>query len=268
MADEHEQLVKSITRQVEAALKGRGRVGEPSSAAIHPPVGICTGDYSKFQELKGRGVGAPPPATSAESPVFSGIVTAKQLESLGAVTVVKLDVTARLSPLAVDHVKSRKITVERVAAGGAKASSVAAASGDWFWWCDGHEPSVDRVADQLRDRVKPLSHQRSAGALVSVLKQLAKRVKSNGASGAVLFVDSAAKSVCLANRCPVLRAVVGTNMHAVEQGITTAQANVLVVEHPQHGWRAMRDMAERFITTPRSTCTVLEQQIKELSQCV
>ncbi len=281
MADVSEHLVKLITRQVEAALKGKPRVGEPSSAIIHPPIGVCTGDYSKFEELKGKAVGATggPSASATDiggqavsgtqpmaSPLpLKGVVTAKQLEHLAG-GVVYLAPEARLSPLAVDYVKARKLRVERInTSNPGKTTPTPANSESWVWWCDGHEPQVERLADQLRPQLKPLSYQRSSGAMGSVLKQLARRVRGGEAAGGVLFVDTAGRAACLANRSPVLRAVVGTSDHAVDEALAIG-ANVLILEHPQHGWRAMRQMVEKFIGSPRANCPEVERQIRELSE--
>ena len=45
------------------------------------------------------------------------------------------------------------------------------------------------------------------------------------------------------------------------------RGRLLRAEHPQQGWRAMRDMVERFITSPRSSCGEVERQLRELDSC-
>ena len=66
--DVSEQLVKLITQEVMAILakqqggtsvssdqiKSDASGATPARAHIAPPIGTCTGDYSKFQELKGK----------------------------------------------------------------------------------------------------------------------------------------------------------------------------------------------------------------------
>ena len=68
MNDSDRQLVEAIAQQVIELLRRRGMLGPDSSAGaadsggpraeVRPPIGVCTGDYSKFPELAGRSLGA------------------------------------------------------------------------------------------------------------------------------------------------------------------------------------------------------------------
>ena len=270
MANDSEQLVRQVTEQVLAAM-GKTVIAAP----IHPPVGTCTGDYSKFEELRtpraaNPGYRAAAPASPAGSPlpdsrgssaeVLRGVITAKHLEGRGKS--VRLTPCAKLTPLAADYIKANGIHIER--AGSADKKAVAHASGPWIWWCDGREPNVDRVTGQLRAELKPLSGERD---LAAVVKKIARRVRDGQAAGGVLFVDTAAQAACFANRCRSLRAVVGTCGGAVEQGIERLGANMLVIEHPYHGWKSMREMIERFIRSGRPSLGDVDRQLKELASC-
>ena len=274
MAEATEKLVREITDQVMTALRGGGPV------TIRPPAGTCTGDYSKFKEAPGvqTSVAAQerPRRGTAQRPL-SGVITAASLMKREGV--VHITPSAKLTPLAMDYAKENRLAIERMgvhagqtSCGVAKAlvtaeRAVAGQAAVWTWWCDGHEPNVARVTDQLRARIKPLTHQRSAGALVEAIKRLAQRVRRGEAAGGVLFVASAAQAACLANRCRSLRAVVGTCADAVQQGIEQLAANVLIIEHPYQGWRTMRAMVETFIGSPRPANAEIQRKLQELAEC-
>ncbi|MEX2672150.1 MAG: RpiB/LacA/LacB family sugar-phosphate isomerase [Phycisphaeraceae bacterium] len=284
MAEQHDQLIARITEQVLAALKQNGaKVSREAPVAIRPPVGVCTGDYSKFTELQGRlgspggavgGGGAKQTQGNGEStgPILRGFVTARQLEGLkgGAVT---LSPDATLTPLAVDYVKEKKLTVKRAAvaaasvAGGAGGAKVGGTVGGWSWWIDGRCEAVEQLTAQRRSQLKPVGEKHQLSALTAAVRSVARDVKQNKAAGGVLFVHSAAQAACFANRCPSLRAVVGTCGEAVEQGIQLLAANVLIVEYPHVGPRAMQAMVDRFVTAERPNLPAVDRQLMELGRC-
>jgi hypothetical protein len=270
----NEQLIRQITQQVMDAM---ARTAGP--AAIHPPAGICTGDYSKFAELKNNAVGAPSPAAAAAPansapapaphiPVLFGIITAKQLEKLAGK--VRLGPGARLTPLAADLVKQRKLVIERVdiKASSAAGAPAAVASDNWLWWMDGHCPIAEAVMQEFKDKFAPLATRRQNAALVEAVRSISRKVREGQAAGGVIFVHSAAQANCFANRCGNLRAVLGTSDLAVEQGVKLLGANVMIVEYPMHGHRSMRALVERFLQTPRSNQPDVEAQLRELGSCV
>src|SRR5687768_16968337 len=157
------------------------------------------------------------------------IFTARQLEDLhksnGHVT---LPVGARLTPLANDWVRSRKINV--VFNGVAKSQealnprssseqllgSIVAgtpvAPGTILWWCDGPCGAAKAaLSSQAREsNLQPLQIPAEPKYLVTAVKQLASEIKNDRASAGVLLVTSGAAAVVYANRCPSLRAILGT----------------------------------------------------------
>ena len=298
MSGADEQLVRQITEKVMAALAQPLAASQspPPRAEIHAPIGICTGDYSKFPELKDRGVGAAqsnsheahatsqksnspvPAAAPVPAPqlrVLTGIITAKQIEKADGV--IHLAPAARLTPLAVDLVRQRKLKIERVdlrqgiqqskSASPSSTSGGGGAADAYMWWIDGRCGIAEQVMTEFRG-IAPLSVRRLPTALGDAVRDIARRVKDNRLGGAVLFVHSAAQATCFTNRCPSLRGIVGTSDAAVEQGIKQLAANVLIVEYPMHGNRSMRSLVERFTTTQRPHLPDLERQLKELSACV
>lgn len=273
--DEQSKLIATITQQVMAALQSRGAVGDGAPAAraeIHPPAGVCTGDYSKFTELRPEQRGASAPSASSRR-VLEGMVTAKQLAgSEGAA--VALTAKARLTPLAADYAKEHGITIEREGATKSVAASVSASAASiarnapWLWWIDGQCGAVEQLTGQLRSALRPIGQPNKPGQIDVVVRELARRVRDGAAAGGLLFVHSAAQAACYANRCPSLRAVVATCGQAVDEGLRLLGANVLIVEYPHQGPAAMRAMVEQFITTARPDLPQVARQLKELGACV
>jgi hypothetical protein len=179
---------------------------------------------------------------------------------------VRLAAGARLTPLAQDYVKERGLTVER-ASGTTNQRVNESTTSPWLWWLEGQCPAVGQITGELRSRLVPATHGRSADALKGVVRDLAQQVKAGRVAGGLLFVSSAARAICYANRCPSLRAVVATCGEAVEEGIDRLGANVLVVEYPHHGPRAMRAMVERFTDAARPAPPNVAGDLQELSTC-
>jgi len=266
------QLVNKIADAVLAALAARDGAGT-ESASVHAPIGICTGDYSKFPELAGKQAGALPPAKAAQTatadqdaipagPVFTGVVTASKLQGLQ--TTIYLAPGARLSPLAMDVVKERGLKVQMVSAG---AMPHKAANTAWLWWMQGHCPSAARVIDQLSG--KPIE---GAGGSTAHNLPVAIRAISGALGGgktklAVLFVPAAARAVCLANRCPGLRAIVGTCRQAVQEGIDLLGTNVLVLEYPHHKFQSMAELTSLFLKSPGFAPIEVQRQLADLAAC-
>ncbi len=281
MLDDHE-LIAKITEAVLAALAQRG-VGEAGAsaapAAIHAPAGVCTGDYSKFPELAGtpapagsravvsppKPAVAPPPALppgvapngpAAGAAVLSGIVTAHRLEGLQGI--IYLAKGARLSPLAQDLVKQRGLEVRQATGLPAKKSSP-----DWVYWMQGHCPSAARVVEQYQGRLIDTISGTSGEQLPAVIGWLSHNLAPGGAKLAVLFVPTAGQALVLANRCPNLRAVAATGLRSVREGIEQLGANVLVLEYPPHGFKAMAEMVELFLTSPGAAPASWPRQVAQ-----
>ncbi|MBI1369069.1 MAG: hypothetical protein GC162_10495 [Planctomycetes bacterium] len=279
MANDPTALIARITEQVLAAMRAEsGTLASP--APIHPPVGTCTGDYSKFKDPAAKSnVGeprqdtiAPGSSSSSRLPALRGFVTANRLAAAAASgAVIRLASCAKLTPAATDYAKEKKLTFERATAGssaGKSTGGVTRTSDKWAWWIDGRNDGVDHVAAQLRSSLTPLAARRQPTGLIEAIASMAKFITSGKAAGGVLFVESAAAATCLANRCPVLRAVVAMSPAAVDDAIAQVAANVLIIEYNWHGPAAMRALVERFIAQPRPDLGAIARRMQEAASCV
>ncbi len=278
------QVIKALAAKAEdvptpgSLTPGSSTPGSP--APIAPPIGVCTGDYSKFEELKNKPLSNPAPKTgdapipgSAPSPTpqpppLTGIVTANQLQAaMDAASdhVAMLAHDARLSPLANDLARQFPDRVRRAEAPAAKSASAAPTA--WMWWIDGSCPVVDQAVSAKSDRLVSAAASHRSSALVQVVRDLAAAIKARRVAGGILFVHSAAKAMCYANRCASLRAVVGTCGEAVEQGVTEIGANVLVIEYPHHGQRSVNAMLDRILQQPPKVPANIERELSDLHRC-
>ena len=74
-------------------------------------------------------------------------------------------------------------------------------------------------------------------------------------------------AVVYANRCPSLRAILGTCLDAVEQGVQQLAANVLVIEHPYKTLQQVKNMLSRFVRAKRGLSDDVKRQLQELATC-
>lgn len=216
------------------------------------------------------------------------IYTARQLQDLhksnGHVT---LPVGARLTPLAHDWLKQKKVAIaygasasiakaqkERAATAGTIAPGQLGSpstSDAVLWWCDGPcGQAKAAIAAQAREtRLEAMSVMAEHKYLVSAIKTLAKEVRDGRAAGGVLLVQSGASAVVYANRCKSLRAILGTCRQSVEQGVQLVAANVMVIEHPYQTLSQVRNMLSVFVRgiALRSASDEVQQQLVELSGC-
>jgi ribose 5-phosphate isomerase RpiB len=220
------------------------------------------------------------------------ILTARQLEDLyrlgGGNGHITLPYRARLTPLAVDWIKSKKIVLgySSVAAPGTSSDGPAAAlpvaasaahaaspasgnSAAFLYWCDGPcgPAKAALVAHERESSLRALDKPADAKQMVGVLKALAAEVKSNRAAGGILLVQNGAAAMVFANRCPSLRAVLGTCLEAVEQGIQQVAANVLVIEYPHQTLQQVKNLLGRFTRAQRKLGEEVQRQIQELASC-
>jgi hypothetical protein len=288
MAERDDQLVRMIAQQVIEALRargqGRGSAGEASQRAdIRPPIGICTGDYSKFPELAGRLYGgatvpgsaeqsAKPQAAAKSEPIpLTGIITASQLqEALAAAKgdAVYLAADARLTPLANDLARQHAERIKRASGSTANQNSnVDVAALPWLWWIDGKCPVVDQVTTERPGRLRRATAGASPSALVQVVRELTGAIRGKKIAGGFLFVHNAARATCLANRCSSIRAVVGTCGEAVEQGVNELGANVLIIEYPHHGHRSTSGMVDRMLQQAPKPPASVERELADLHRC-
>ena len=207
------------------------------------------------------------------------IFTARQLEDLhktnGHVTLPR---AARLTPLAMDWLRKTKIDVvygesetgERRISETKSAESAASASGAKFlWWCDGPcGPAKAAISAESRQMNLQFSDVPAEPTrLMQAIKHFAAEIKSNRAEGAILLVKTGAAAVVYANRCPSLRAILGTCRDAVDQGVRTVAANVLVIEYPFHTLTQMRNLISQFARGKRELSAETQRQLQELTSC-
>lgn len=284
------QLIELITREVMSQLASRqnshgNTAAERPDADIHPPIGTCTGDYSKFPELADRL--NPPKAgqskagndtSHSQSPVQSaltGFVTENQLREViksSPSGVALLASDAKLTPLGNDFArqfpdKVRRVSSNDLRTGEATQSSKAKADLPWQWWIQGQCPVVNTVTSERSARLRKMSAGNHDDNLVRVVRDLAQAIKSGSAAGGLLFVPSAARAMCLANRCQSIRAVVGTCGEAVEQGVRELGANVLVIEYPHHGPRAVTAMVDRIMSQSPVVPASVHRDLADLHRC-
>ena len=208
------------------------------------------------------------------------IYTARQLEDLhkgnGNGQLV-LPYGARLTPLAVDWAKAKRIAIGYSNVESAKPRSGETASPPvgadaLLWWCDGPcGVAKAAIAGQAKEsNLSGIEVPPDAQQLVKVIKHVAAEVKGGRASGGVLLVQSGAAAVVLANRCPSLRAILGTNLESVEQGIRQVAANVLVIEYPNKTLPLVKSLLGRFAragSQQRTPSEDVQRELKELSSC-
>jgi ribose 5-phosphate isomerase RpiB len=210
------------------------------------------------------------------------IVTARQLEDLhksnGHVTLPR---AARLTPLAQDWIKQKRVairyddaspdgkTLPAVAASQVLAVSHQRATGNALWWCDGPCGAAKAAIITLSREIglAELPVPQDAKQIVKAIKHLAGQIKAGNATTGVLLVKTGAPAVVFANRCPSLRAVLGTCLDAVEQGVQQVAANVLIVEHPYQTMSQVRNMVSRFAKAQRELSDDVKRQLQELSSC-
>jgi hypothetical protein len=231
-------------------------------------------------------------------------LTARQLETLhretGANGQLVLPYRARLTPAAQDWVRLKKVTLgysdeqntpfrgrsQNGASVGANGAAAAAKNVDvpssakseteasstsraLLWWCDGPCGAAKAAitAQAKESLLRAVEIPPDAKQIVSVVKAIARELKSGTATSAALVVQNAASVMVFANRCPSIRAVVGTCLEAVEQGIQQVAANVLVIEHPYKTHQQMKNMLSRFARAKRELTPDVQRQLAELATC-
>jgi len=209
------------------------------------------------------------------------IYTARQIEDLwkanGSNGQVVLPYRARLSPLAADWVKSKMITLgyADAAAANPKATSAlphvpaAPSAHPYFYWCDGPcgTAKAALTAQARESSLSELPIPNDPGRLIAAIKHLATQLKSQSAAGGILLVNSGASALVFANRCPSLRAIVGTCLQTVEEGIQQVAANVLIIEYPHQTLQQIRNLLARFVKAQRTLSDQTQQSLKELAAC-
>jgi hypothetical protein len=214
------------------------------------------------------------------------IFTARQLEDLhksnGNGQLV-LPYGARLTPLAADWVRYRKINVgygpdEMVKTSSIKRSAVPEASrakpqppgvGAFLWWCDGPCGAAKAAVGALgrESSVAAIEFPPDPRQLVPVIKKLAADVKSASTTGGLLLLQSGGAAIVLANRCPSLRAILGTTFESLEAAIAAIAANVLIIEYPRKSFSEIRNLLSRFVRASRELGDDVRRQLQEVASC-
>jgi hypothetical protein len=239
------------------------------------------------------------------------IVTARQLQDLhsrgGPGDQIILPYGARLTPLALDWIRAKRISVgyaplETISSSpgtpafgseaqarrgegrgeGLHLQSSKAPSpqpspgvpgegekGAILWWADGPcGPAKAAVAAQSRETtLAPIDLPAEPTQLVRAIKHLAAQAKSSKCTGGILLVKSAAEPIVYANRCPSLRAVVGTCLESVDQAMNAIAPNVLILEYPYKSLPQIRNLLARFARGPRNPGEEIQHRLKELASC-
>ncbi len=299
MHEVNPQLVHAITQGVLAAMSAPaetasadGSASQPTPrATIHPPAGICTGDYSKFIELKQSATKRPsdeaakkdrraprrladvaqPPSRQATNkptpptPVpLTGFITAQQLDDASPDHMILVAPAARLTPLARDWVKDHPGRVIRVNADtGEHAPRPLETPRNWLGWADADTPLARKL---LGLPGSPLALIPAASdEPVAAVRRLAAAVGTGAAAGGVLLVTSAAATVCYVNRCTSLRGIVGTCEEAVRRGIHDLAANVLILEYPHLSDPSIHDMVKTITQTNPKPSQTLQNHLHALA---
>ena len=211
------------------------------------------------------------------------IFTARQLQDLQgrgeAKDEIVLPYGARLTPLAVDWARSKRLKIGYGPADMAESKHPArhepaptaapASAKTLLWWCDGPCGAAKAAisAQSRESSLSPIDLPAEVTQLVPVIKRLAAEVKGGRAGGGILLVKAAAEAIVFANRCPSLRAIVGTCLESVEQGISVVAANVLILEYPYKSLPQIRNLLARFARGPRNVSDETSRQLKELAAC-
>jgi ribose 5-phosphate isomerase RpiB len=208
------------------------------------------------------------------------IFTQRQLEALhGGNGEIVLPYRARLSPLAADWVRRKKISVGYGDVTANLAPKLGASSplpgespkdvGKFAWWCDGPcGAAKGAIMGMAREaNLSGMAIPADAKQIASVVKTLSGEVKSGKVAGGILVVKSGAVAMVLANRCSSLRAVLGTCLDSVEQGIQLVAANVLVLEHPYVTLMQARNLIARFVRAKRQLPDEVNKLIAEVAAC-
>lgn len=207
------------------------------------------------------------------------IFTQRQIEALYKTrNCVVLPIGSRLSPLAKDWIKSRKIDIEYgetppaqadVDSAGCAASSSPEGKAKYLWWCDGPCGQAKAAISPLERELglRLLEIEKNERAILLAIRSLAQRIAKRKCDAAILLVRSGATAMVYANRCASIRAILGTCGDAVEQGIRLIGANMLVIEHPHKTLSQVRSMAARFLKAPHQASAEVSRLLQELSTC-
>jgi hypothetical protein len=211
------------------------------------------------------------------------IFTARQLQDLQgrgqSNDQIVLPYGSRLTPLAVDWARSKRVKIgygpaemaesKKTTQVEIKPATSPGGKATLLWWCDGPCGAAKAaLASQAREsNLAPIDLPSEPTQLTSAIKRLASGVKGGQAGGGVLLVKGAAEAIVYANRCPSLRAMVGTCLESVDQGIAAVAANVLVLEYPYKSLAQIHNMLSRFARGARNPSEETQRRLQEMVSC-
>lgn len=209
------------------------------------------------------------------------IFTARQLEDMyKANGQIALPYRARLTPLAQDWVRQKGIKIgyadvqapsksEPSKPATTNSSAASSDSSAWVWWADSPcgpaKAALMSVAKEFN--VGTAEIPLDTKHMVEAIKSIAQLLKTEKIAGGILFVGNGALAMVYANRCPAIRAVLGTCLEAVEQGVRLVGANVLVIEHPYKTFQQTKTLMARFVRGKRELHTDVQRDLTDLSSC-
>jgi len=261
---QRKELVQLAAAEAVKVLRQRKMIGptDPARPAqISPPIGVCTA--------------ASAPAPTSETPL-TGIITARKLQDAMDASpdgVALLAPTARLSPLANDLARQHKDRIRRAspidqsADVSRGAGWQAGVTSPWLYWIQRSCSVAEQIVAERTSVLSQMTASKAPDALPQVVRDIAGAIKSRSSPGGIIFVPSAAKAMCYANRCPSIRAVVGTCTKAVEEGVDHLGANVMVIEYPHHGPESMAAMVDLMTKKAPSVPPQIERELADLQRC-
>lgn len=214
------------------------------------------------------------------------IFTARQIEDLHKTNGhISLPVGARLTPMASDWLKSKRLSLvfdgqltakpaaldfDKLSRGAVgNLASTPAPAGVTLWWCDGPCGAAKAALASLarESTIQPMSITAEPKYIVAAVKQLASEIKNDRASAGVFLVQTGAAAMVYANRCPTLRAILGTCRDAVQQGVDQLAANVLVIETPYQSLQQTKNLLGQFLKMRRTVSDDVKHRLQELASC-
>ena len=265
------QLVKMIADQVMAAMNLR-RDHSHDQVAVQPPVGVCTGDYSKFQGLEINS-----PKSEIESPktevskrkIFSGFVTADDLSMQLAKQsdhIIILEHTARLTPLAQDYVKEKQVVIQRDNIGNkSPANHIQVAGKPFAWWTESFCPVVQKLRNSYSKRVHSIGAAKKIGEIDEVLKQIDQQIARDEVAGGILFVEDAAKATLFANKCANIRAIFSRCSKSFATAKRELGINLLIVEYRYTPANEIELLVHEMMSGVLPPTPIVDKQLSELS---
>jgi hypothetical protein len=203
--------------------------------------------------------------------------TARQLEQiLRESGKIVLPLGAKLTPAANDLVRLKRLDIsfgdDKPKAVGETTSAIASpingSTLPYLWW-SGTKSGPAKAALAMTAREANLAEMailEDSTKATAAIRHLIVAIKNNSAAGGVLVVEHAGLAVALANRSPRLRAIVATNLAAVDAAIRDVAANVLVIEPGTLPLMVIKNMILRFVRTPRSASEELTKQLEEIAK--